>query len=90
MESLETWAVSLKLAIIAGLVTGLAVHFGQEARADTLVHPPIQATGWAAITLALGMVITVQGFETSLSFLRNRRLSAFFQDPGNFTGSSTM
>lgn len=65
LESLETWAVSLKLAIIAGLVTGLAVHFGQEARAGTLVHPPIQVTGWAAITLAFGMVITVQGFETS-------------------------
>jgi hypothetical protein len=65
LEKLETWAVSLKLAIIAGLLAGLCVYFGQQASQDALKHPPISVTGWPAATLAFGMIITVQGFETS-------------------------
>lgn len=65
LEKLETWAVSLKLAIIAGLLAGLGVYFGEQASHDALKFPPIGVTGWPAATLAFGMIITVQGFETS-------------------------
>jgi hypothetical protein len=65
LEVLETWAVSLKLAIIAGLLAGLCVFFGQKVSGDGLLTPPVGLTGWSAVTLAFGMVITVQGFETS-------------------------
>ena len=33
------------------LLAGLGLHFGQEAAAGTLVHPPVQVTGWPALTL---------------------------------------
>jgi hypothetical protein len=65
LEKLEIWAVSLKLVIIVGLLAGLFVYFGQQAFDGTLKHPPISVTGWSAVTLAFGMIITVQGFETS-------------------------
>ena len=65
LEKLETWAVSLKLAIIFGLLAGLFVYFGEQAYDGALKQPPIGVTGWPAVTLAFGMIITVQGFETS-------------------------
>jgi hypothetical protein len=65
LEKVETWAVSLKLAIIAGLLAGLVFYFGQRAADGSLQHDPITVTGWPALTLAFGMIITVQGFETS-------------------------
>lgn len=65
LEKLETWAVSLKLAIIAGLLAGLCVYFGQQASHAVLKFEAISVTGWPAATLAFGMIITVQGFETS-------------------------
>lgn len=65
LEGLETWAVSLKLAIIAGLLAGLGVFFAELASQSALVFPPVSVTGWPAFTLAFGMMITVQGFETS-------------------------
>lgn len=65
LEGLETWVVSLKLAIIAGLLAGLGVYFAEKALDSALLHPPVSETGWPAVTLAFGMLITVQGFETS-------------------------
>lgn len=65
LEGLETWAVSLKLSIIAGLLAGLGVYFAESASQSELVFPPVSVTGWPAFTLAFGMMITVQGFETS-------------------------
>lgn len=65
LERLEQISVGLKLAIIAGLVFGLAVHFGKTAQADDLTFEPARMTGWAAITLLAGLLVTVQGFETS-------------------------
>lgn len=65
LERLEYGSVTLKLAIIAGLLAGLVV-FGTEAVMDTaLVFEPSALTGWPALTLAFGLLITVQGFETS-------------------------
>lgn len=65
LERMEQISVGLKLAIIAGLVFGLAVHFGEVAGEDALMFDAPQVTGWAGITLLAGLIVTVQGFETS-------------------------
>ena len=65
LERLEQVSVGIKLAIIAGLIIGLAAYFGKTAEAGALAFDPPKVTGWAAITLAAGLLITVQGFETS-------------------------
>lgn len=65
MEKMEQITVSLKLAIIAGLLVGLSVYFVQQAGSGELVFTPPPETGWAGIALAFGLIITVQGFETS-------------------------
>lgn len=65
LERMEQVSVGLKLAIIAGLIFGLAVHFGQVTGARGLRFDPPQVTGWAGVTLMAGLIVTVQGFETS-------------------------
>ncbi|WP_456387971.1 hypothetical protein [Profundibacter sp.] len=65
LERMEQISVSIKLAIIAGLLVGLAFYFVQKAGANALVFNPPERTGWAAVTLAFGLIVTVQGFETS-------------------------
>jgi hypothetical protein len=65
LERMEQVSVGLKLAIIAGLIFGLGVHFGQAATQNTLEFDPAKVTGWAALTLMAGLIVTVQGFETS-------------------------
>ncbi|KIN62766.1 putative membrane protein [Sulfitobacter noctilucicola] len=65
LERLEQVSVGLKLSIIAGLVFGLAVHFGQQASGGGLMFDPPRITGWAGVTLMAGLIVTVQGFETS-------------------------
>jgi hypothetical protein len=65
LERMEQVSVGLKLAIIAGLVFGLAVYFGQAAQTGTLQFDPPRITGWASVTLMAGLIVTVQGFETS-------------------------
>lgn len=65
LEHLEQLSVSVKLAIIAGLLVGLAAYFSQRLSSDTLVFNPVQKTGWSAIALMFGLLVTVQGFETS-------------------------
>ncbi|MDG4718566.1 hypothetical protein [Thalassospira aquimaris] len=65
LEKMEYVSVSLKLAIIAGLLVGLMGHFGHQALNDGLIFNPQKVSGWSAITLAFGLLITVQGFETS-------------------------
>lgn len=65
LEKMEYVAVSFKLAIISGLLLGLSHYFyGKALESSLFLHPP-QLTGWSAITLAFGLIITVQGFETS-------------------------
>ncbi|MGG7567092.1 hypothetical protein ACQ5SO_13135 [Rhodovulum sp. DZ06] len=64
LERLEQVSVGLKLAIIAGLVAGLALYFGDAAREGALMARPAQVTGWGAATLMAGLIVTVQGFET--------------------------
>ncbi len=65
LERLEQISVGIKLAIIAGLIVGLAAHFGQTAQAGGLNFDPPQVTGWGTLTLLGGLIVTVQGFETS-------------------------
>lgn len=65
LEQLEYVAVMGKLAIIAGLLIGLAGYFAQRLGVGRLVVNPIEQSGAAGLTLAFGLLITVQGFETS-------------------------
>ncbi|MDK3017442.1 amino acid permease [Pseudodonghicola flavimaris] len=65
LERMEQVAVSLKLAIILGLLVGLAQYVAQHAVAGDLVLNDPGLSGWPAVTLAFGLIVTVQGFETA-------------------------
>ncbi|MAA97327.1 MAG: hypothetical protein CMN86_03435 [Stappia sp.] len=65
LEGLEQVSVTVKLAVIAALAAGLAVHFGEAGAAGTLHADAPRETGWQALTLGFGLIVTVQGFETS-------------------------
>ncbi len=65
LEMLEQVSVGLKLAIIAGLLAGLAWFFGEEVAQNKLVFTSPTVSGWPALTLVFGLLVTVQGFETS-------------------------
>ena len=62
---MEQFSVSLKIAIIVGLIVGLALFTGERALNSQLAFSPAQENGWAALTLAFGLIVTIQGFETS-------------------------
>jgi len=65
LERMEQVSVGVKLSIIAGLIFGLAWFFAEKTSAGALVFNTPQLTGWAAVTLGFGLIVTVQGFETS-------------------------
>lgn len=65
LERMEYVAVSVKLAIITGLIVGLVDYFHARVEVGELVLNSPEVTGWPAIALAFGLIITVQGFETS-------------------------
>jgi len=65
LERIEQISVGMKLAIIAGLIVGLALFFGDKAASGALLVKPAQTTGLAAAMLLGGLIVTVQGFETS-------------------------
>lgn len=65
LERLEQISVGAKLAIIAGLLFGLAWFFAGRVSGGGLIVNPLETSGWAAITLGFGLIVTVQGFETS-------------------------
>ncbi|VAV88282.1 putative protein [hydrothermal vent metagenome] len=65
LEWTEQLSVGIKLSIIAGLLAGLIYFFGEKLSADALIINPVGKSGWAGVTLAFGLIITVQGFETS-------------------------
>jgi hypothetical protein len=63
LERLEQISVSIKLAIIAGLLVGLAGYFVNRLPTVSVAAPHLH--GWAAVAVAFGLIVTVQGFETS-------------------------
>jgi amino acid transporter len=65
LERMEQISVGVKLAIIGGLLCGLAIHFGDTAQNGALTFNAASVTGWSAVTLIFGLIVTVQGFETS-------------------------
>ncbi|WP_406870323.1 amino acid permease [Thioclava sp. 'Guangxiensis'] len=65
LEKMEYASVSLKLAIIAGLLFGLAVYFVSETSKGTLYILPPDLGPVEALRLGFGLIVTVQGFETA-------------------------
>lgn len=65
LEKMEYAAVTIKLAIIVGLLVGLTWYFYLKASTTGLYFHEAKLSGSPAFTLAFGLIITVQGFETS-------------------------
>ena len=65
LERMEQISVSVKLSIILGLIVGLAIYFFNAAGGGELVFNAPSVTGHSAVTLLFGLIVTVQGFETS-------------------------
>ena len=61
LERLEQISVGLKLAVIGGLLVGLVSYFGTKAAAGDLVINTPQVTGWNAVAMLFGLIVTVQG-----------------------------
>jgi len=66
LEQVEVLAVGLKLALIAGLLGALGLAAGQAWHAGEFALPVLQPEPpGTAVAVLLGLVILVQGFETS-------------------------
>jgi len=66
LESVEKYAVSLNLGMIGALLVGLTIYNLQLAQAGTWALPPISSTvDFHDFRVLLGLLIVVQGFETS-------------------------
>ncbi len=66
LESIEKYAVSLNLGMIAALLVALAIHNLQLARGGHWALPSISSTvDFHDFRVLLGLLIVVQGFETS-------------------------
>ncbi len=65
LEFVEKLAVGLKLVIIAGLLAGLVLYFAEHAPQRHVVLEGATVQGWESLFLAFGLLVTVQGFETS-------------------------
>jgi hypothetical protein len=65
LEGMEYGSVTLNLSIIAGLLAGLVIFFGHQAGAGALQSLAPGVTGWHALTVGFGLIVIVQGFETS-------------------------
>ena len=66
LESVEKYFVSLNLGIIGALIAGLAIYNLQLVSGGTWALPPISSTiDLHDVRVLLGLLIVVQGFETS-------------------------
>jgi hypothetical protein len=65
LERMEQISVGLKLAVIAGLLAGLAAFFWDRASTGALMLNSPGLGAWASVSVAFGLIVTVQGFETS-------------------------
>lgn len=61
----ESGVVALKLAIIGGFLTALALYGAGLLADGQSVMPPEPHGDWSSLPVLLGMLIMVQGFETS-------------------------
>jgi hypothetical protein len=64
MERAEEISVGVKLAVIAGLLAGMTHHAVGMLADGSVVHNDVHM-GWNSVRIAFGLIITVQGFETS-------------------------
>ncbi len=66
LENIEEYAVGLKLAVIAAVLAALA-WFNLRLAAEGTWHLPhlTAPIGWNSVRMVLGLLIVVQGFETS-------------------------
>ena len=65
-EHVETFAVGIKLAIVGGLLAMLVFANAQAMATGNLDLPSLDhATGWREVQVIMGLVVLVQGFETS-------------------------
>ncbi len=65
LQRMEQVTVAINLAIIAGMIFGLGWYFFGKLSAGALVVEAPTLAGWPALTLVFGLLVTVQGFETS-------------------------
>ena len=66
LERAEEATVGLKLGIIAGLLMGLLAFAFEQLRSDGGVYfSNGHRMNWQSIAVAMGLIVTVQGFETS-------------------------
>jgi hypothetical protein len=65
LERIEVAAVSLKLAVIGGLLLVLALALLPASEGTGPLPHAMRETPWQALRILLGCVILVQGFETS-------------------------
>lgn len=66
LERIEAPAVGMKLALIIGLTCALAAYMGHILLSgQAITHPVHHDTGRKELGIFLGLVILVQGFETS-------------------------
>ncbi len=66
LEKLEQYAVALNLGVIGALLIGLAIHNGQLAIVgDWKLAPVYSEIDFTDFRVLLGLLIVVQGFETS-------------------------
>ncbi|MGA7828646.1 MAG: hypothetical protein WCA04_13340 [Geobacteraceae bacterium] len=64
LEKAEELSVGVKLAIIAGLLMGMLHHAVGVMSNGVIAHSAV-GVGWDSLRVAFGLLITVQGFETS-------------------------
>lgn len=65
LELVEYQTVAIKLAVIGALILALAIFSWEAAENGALIFPEVTVGRWEAVTLVFGLIITVQGFETS-------------------------
>lgn len=64
LERVEQVAVAIKLAVITGLLAGMVYYTANIASHGILQHNGLYLD-WHSVRVAFGLLITVQGFETS-------------------------
>lgn len=65
LEKMEQMSVTVKLAIIGGLMVGLGFDFTGKAADGALIFIDPSVSPIGAVTLLFGLIVTVQGFEIS-------------------------